>query len=98
MKKRRENRFTKYNRRICIGSIGIFVFGMTFLNSYEASANIQTQRLEAEINQLKADIDGLDMKYIELAGFDKLYDIANSKGYTYHNSSTALAVVGVQNE
>lgn len=91
-KRRKECRFIRLSKTIFIITFIVYVFVGTYLNSSMASTNIKVQRIENEIQQLNADVDGLDMKYVELTNFQKIYEIAKNNGYIYHHSSTAAAV------
>lgn len=67
--KKKETRFVRFSRRLLIFSFFIFVVGIVALNSYESTLNINCQNLEKEIATIESDIDGLDIKQLELAAF-----------------------------
>lgn len=91
-KRKKECKFIRLSKVIFIITFIVYVFANTYLNSSMASTNIKLQRIENEIQQLNADVDGLDMKFVELTNFQKIYEIVSSNGYIYHHSSTAVAV------
>lgn len=96
--KRKETGFTRFARRVFILSFIIFVVGFVALNSFEASLNIDCEKIQQEIVTLESDIDGLDMQKQELASFSRVEAIAKEKGYTYKQSTVTAAVVGVQED
>lgn len=96
--KRKETGFTRFTRRLMYVCFGLFVVGNVFLSSYESSLNIDCQNLEKEIATIESDIDGLDMKKLELASFSRVESIAEEKGYEYKQSTMTAAVVGVQRD
>ena len=96
--KRKESGFTRFARRFLILSFAVFSIGIVALNSYESTLNIDSQKVEKEIAVIEADIDGLDMKKLELVSFSRVQAIANEKGYTYQQRTMTAAVVGVQRD
>lgn len=96
--KRRETGFVRFSRRVLILSFVVFVVGFVALNSYEASLNIDCEKLQQEIATIESDIDGLDMQKQELASFTRIESIAKEKGYTYKQNTVTAAVVGVQRD
>lgn len=96
--KRKETGFAKFARRLMIVCFAVFVVGIVALNSYESSLNIDCQNLERDIATIESDIDGLDMKKLELASFSRVESIAEEKGYEYKQSTMTAAVVGVQRD
>jgi len=93
--RRKESGFTRFARRLLILTFAVFALGIVALNSYESTLNVASQKLEKEIDVIEADIDGLDMKKLELASFSRVQTIAEEKGYTYKQSTMTAAVVGV---
>lgn len=96
--KKKETGFMKFSKRFLFLSFAIFVIGSVALNSYESSLNIRYQHLEKEIASIESDIDGLDMKKLELASFSRIESIAKEKGYTSKPSAVTAAVIGVQRD
>lgn len=94
-KKRRENRFTRYSKKGLIFIAIIFFLGFVSLNSYEATLIIKYERLEKEVGGLESDIDGLDMKVLELTNFSRLETIAEKKGYLYKQNIATAALIGI---
>ena len=93
--KRKETKFTKFSRRLLILIFVIFVMGIVSLNSYESTLNITCEKLEKDIATIESDIDGLDMKQLELTTFSRLSSILTKNGYTYKQNIATAAVVGV---
>ncbi len=60
----------------------------TFATKY----NRDIQTISNEISQLEGDIDSLAINKQELTSFDRISDIATSKGYTYQNDAVATNV------
>lgn len=96
--KKKETRFVRFSRRLLIFSFFVFVVGIVALNSYESTLNINCQNLEKEIATIESDIDGLDIKQLELAALPRIEAIAEKKGYTYKPNASTAAVVGVPRE
>ncbi|WP_050636456.1 hypothetical protein [Candidatus Stoquefichus sp. SB1] len=96
--KKKETRFVRFSRRLLIFSFFIFVVGIVALNSYESTLNINCQNLEKEIATIESDIDGLDIKQLELAALPRIEAIAKKKGYTYEPNKSTAAIVGVPRE
>lgn len=94
--KRKESGFTRFARRLLMFTFALFALGIVGLNAYESEINIDVQKTRDEITVIEADIDGLDMKKLELASFPHVEAIAKEKGYTYKQSTMTAAVVGVQ--
>ena len=46
-------------------------------------------KLQNEIDTLESDIDSLQMQKQELVSFNRVAEVATSKGYTYQNDATA---------
>ena len=78
---------------VVIGLVGIVA-----LNSYESTINVACNQLEKDIKTIESDIDGLDMKKLELASFSRIESVAEAKGYTYKQNTATAAVVGVPEE
>lgn len=96
--KRRESGFLKFSKRLLIMSFIVFVVGIVALNSYESTLNVNCKKLETDIATIESDIDGLDMKKLELASFSRVESVAKEKGYTYKQSTATAAVVGASQE
>ena len=78
--------------RFCAGErVGddVFVFGIIMVKSVESSYNRTIQKLQNEIDTLESDIDSLQMQKQELVSFNRVAEVATSKGYTYQNDATA---------
>ncbi|MEG0277294.1 MAG: hypothetical protein RR630_09710 [Coprobacillus sp.] len=96
--KRKETKFMQFSRRLLILSFTVFVLGIVSLNSYESTLNINCEKLEKEIGTIESDIDGLDMKKLELTTFTRLSSVLTKNGYTYKQNIATAAVVGVQRD
>jgi len=96
--KKRETKFTRFARKLLIGTFVLFVIGVVGLTSYESSLNINCQKVEREITTIESDIDGLTMKKQELASFSRVSTIATENGYTYQQGTATAAVVSAQTE
>ena len=79
----------------CFVTIVVFVFGIIMVKSVESSYNRTIQKLQNEIDTLESDIDSLQMQKQELVSFNRVAEVATSKGYTYQNDATA-STTGVQ--
>lgn len=84
-------RFNKVCKRILIISTIVFIAGITYCNSLEATINVKVKDLQDDIEVLSGDIDGLNMEKDYLTNFQKIYDVALSNGYEY-GASTDMAV------
>ncbi len=96
--KKKEPRFLRFSKRLLIMSFIVFVVGIVALNSYESTINVACKELEKDITTIESDIDGLDMKKLELASFSRIESVAEEKGYTYKQSAATAAVVGDSQE
>ena len=68
----------------------LFLFlELLWLNQFESSYNRTIQKLQNEIDTLESDIDSLQMQKQELVSFNRVAEVATSKGYTYQNDATA---------
>ena len=95
MRKRKECRFIKYSRRLFFVSFALFVLGMPYFTSCEATYNISIKQNEREIEELLASIDGLSMKKNELTNFARLESVTAKQGYQYFTTSN-VAVMSKQ--
>ena len=85
--KKRKTGFESFAQVFLIVTIVVFVFGM--VKSVESSYNRTIQKLQNEIDTLESDIDSLQMQKQELVSFNRVAEVATSKGYTYQNDATA---------
>ena len=95
MKKRRKTGFESFAQTFLIITTVIFIFGIIMVKSVESSYNRTIQKLKNEINTVESDIDSLQMQKQELVSFNRVAEVATSKGYTYQNDATA-STTGVQ--
>ena len=84
--KKRKTGFESFAQVFLIVTIVVFVFG---IKSVESSYNRTIQKLQNEIDTLESDIDSLQMQKQELVSFNRVAEVATSKGYTYQNDATA---------
>lgn len=96
--KRNETGFMKFSKRLLIISFTVFVMGIVSLNSYESTLIINCENLQKEISTIESDIDGLDMKKLELTAFSRLSTVLTKNGYTYKQNIATAAVIGVQRD
>ena len=82
--KKRKTGFESFAQVFLIVTIVVFVFGIIMVKSVESSYNRTIQKLQNEI-----DIDSLQMQKQELVSFNRVAEVATSKGYTYQNDATA---------
>ena len=87
--KKRKTGFESFAQVFLIVTIVVFVFGIIMVKSVESSYNRTIQKLQNEIDTLESDIDSLQMQKQELASFNRVAEVATSKGYTYQNDATA---------
>ena len=83
--KKRKTGFESFAQVFLIVTIVVFVFGIIMVKSVESSYN----KLQNEIDTLESDIDSLQMQKQELVSFNRVAEVATSKGYTYQNDATA---------
>lgn len=88
-KNKRETGFEKFSQIFLIFTC-IFIFGFTFVKSYEASYNKKIQVLQKQIETTKSEIDDLKMQKQELTTFNRVAEVAQKNGYTYYSSATAF--------
>ena len=86
--KKRKTGFESFAQVFLIVTI-VFVFGIIMVKSVESSYNRTIQKLQNEIDTLESDIDSLQMQKQELVSFNRVAEVATSKGYTYQNDATA---------
>ena len=91
MVKKKQTGFEQFARRFLIITTFIFVFGITFTKSYEASYNKKIQVLQKQIETTKSEIDDLEMQKQELTTFNRVAEVAQKNGYTYYSSATAFS-------
>ena len=84
--KKRKTGFESFAQVFLIVTIVVFVFGIIMVKS---SYNRTIQKLQNEIDTLESDIDSLQMQKQELVSFNRVAEVATSKGYTYQNDATA---------
>ena len=87
--KKRKTGFESFAQVFLIVTIVVFVFGIIMVKSVESSYNRTIQKLQNEIDTLESDIDSLQMQKQELDSFNRVAEVATSKGYTYQNDATA---------
>ena len=87
--KKRKTGFESFAQVFLIVTIVVFVFGIIMVKSVESSYNRTIQKLQNEIDTLESDIDSLQMQKQELVSFNRVAEVATSKGYTYQNDATA---------
>ena len=87
--KKRKTGFESFAQVFLIVTIVVFVFGIIMVKSVESSYNRTIQKLQNEIDTLESDIDSLQMQKQELVPFNRVAEVATSKGYTYQNDATA---------
>ena len=85
--KKRKTGFESFAQVFLI--VTIVVFGIIMVKSVESSYNRTIQKLQNEIDTLESDIDSLQMQKQELVSFNRVAEVATSKGYTYQNDATA---------
>ncbi len=87
--KKRKTGFESFAQVFLIVTIVVFVFGIIMVKSVESSYNRTIQKLQNEIDTLESDIDSLQMQKQELVSFNRVAEVATSKGYIYQNDATA---------
>ena len=97
MKVKKPTQYEKFSKTFLSITTLIFVFGLTFVKSYEASYNKQVQVLEKEIEKTQADIDALEMQKQELTSFYRVAAIAEQNGCKYQSPAVA-STISNQNE
>ena len=81
----------KKNKRKTGFTTCIFIFGFTFVKSYEASYNKKIQVLQTQIETTKSEIEDLEIQKQELTTFNRVAEVAQKNGYTYYSSATAFS-------
>ena len=87
--KKRKTGFESFAQVFLIVTIVVFVFGIIMVKSVESSYNRTIQKLQNEIDTLEPDIDSLQMQKQELVSFNRVAEVATSKGYNYQNDARA---------
>ena len=103
--KKRKTGFESFAQVFLIVTIVVFVFGIIMVKSVESSYNRTIQKFDNKIDftgkigiispyreqmdTLESDIDSLQMQKQELVSFNRVAEVATSKGYTYQNDATA---------
>ena len=72
-----------------LGTMSCEDFGFTQSDIMFEVGNQKIQKLQNEIDTLESDIDSLQMQKQELVSFNRVAEVATSKGYTYQNDATA---------
>jgi len=90
--KKRKTGFESFAQKFLIITIFIFIFGIIGVKSVESSYNREIQELKTELNTINSEIDSLEMQKQELVSFNRISDVATSKGYTYQNDATAATL------
>lgn len=75
-KNKRKTGFEKFSQTFLIFTTCIFIFGFTFVKSYEASYNKKIQVLQTQIETTKSEIDDLEMQKQELTTFNRVAEVA----------------------
>lgn len=83
--------FERFAQKFLVVTVVIFVFGIISVKALESYYNREYQQIENEIADTKSAIDGLKMQKQELVNFNRVLDIAKSKGYTYRSDAVAAS-------
>ena len=65
--------------------IVLFCFCEVYLQSLEAVANKEIQKIQSDISNCESDIDSLEMQKMEYVSFSHLAEVAQNNGYEYKN-------------
>lgn len=63
-------------------SISLYVASNLFLRSYQTTISIKTQNTVAQINQLSAENQALEVEIARLSNYDRIIAFANEAGLT----------------
>lgn len=90
-KKRRKSKFEKLSKVVFGVVFVLTLFGTLIFNSYESSINIDIQRVQEDIDEAKATLDGLNTARQEKISFDNIVDVAKKNGYSLNFASSQVA-------
>lgn len=90
-RKRRKSKFEKVAKVVFSVITVLTLFGTLVLNSYESSINIDIQRIQEDIDEAKATLDGLNTARQEKISFDNIVDVAKKNGYSLNFASSQVA-------
>lgn len=90
-RKRRKSKFEKVAKVVFSVVTVLTLFGTLVLNSYESSINIDIQRIQEDIDEAKATLDGLNTARQEKISFDNIVDVAKKNGYSLNFASSQVA-------
>lgn len=97
-RKNRKSRFEKKAIAIFIAVSSIYLLGTLSLNSIESALNIEVQRVEEDVEELKAQRDGLNTARQEKVSFENILDVAKKNGYTLNYATEQVAAKKDQDE
>lgn len=67
---------------IFIVTTTVYLLGTLSLNSVESALNIEVQRVQEDVEDMKAKRDGLNIAREDKIDFDSIVEIAKRNGYT----------------
>lgn len=91
--RRKKSKFEAFAQRFLIASMMLFVVGLIGVKAFEYSYMSEAQDIEAEIQLIQSNIDGLKLQKNDLTAFTRLTSIAEQGGYSY-KSDGAIASSG----
>lgn len=92
MNRKKRNKLERKMRLAIIVAFGIYIVSTLAFNSIENALNIQVQRVEEEVEVMKAQRDGLNTAREDKISFTNIVNVAKNKGYTLNyalNQSSA---------
>jgi cell division protein FtsL len=75
-------------------SISLYVGSNLFLRSYQTTLSLKTQQTLAQVNQLSAENEALEVEIARLSNYDRIIAFANEAGLTLVQGN----VVSIKND
>jgi cell division protein FtsL len=82
IKKIRKANYFNISLAFFLFSVSLYVASNLFLRSYQTTISIKTQHTVAQINQLSAENQALEVEIARLSNYDRIIAFANEAGLT----------------
>lgn len=89
-KKNKQRLFSKFERfmyKLCIVIIIGLIIGIVCSETSLAQVNVEVQRQEKEVEVQKKKLASLEMKIDEMTSLDRIKEISNQYGLSYHSEN-----------
>lgn len=90
-KRNKKNKFQKKCLVIFTFVFCFYILGTLCLNSIESAINIEVQRVEDDIEEQEAVLDGLNTAKQEKISFDNIVQVAKAQGYELDFATSQIA-------